>query len=66
MAAISGANAARTKRDAGTNVRFLDINARFQGNDGTVPKIIMPDQLHPNAAGYQRWTEAPRRPCSRK
>jgi lysophospholipase L1-like esterase len=58
MAAITAANAELTKLDDGKNVRFLDINARFLGNDGTIPNIIMPDQLHPNAAGYQLWAEA--------
>ncbi len=58
MTAITTANAELAKLDDGTNVRFLDINARFLGNDGTIPKIIMPDQLHPNAAGYQLWAEA--------
>lgn len=58
MAAITTANAELAKLDDGTNVRFLDVNARFLGNDGTIPSIIMPDQLHPNAAGYQLWAEA--------
>jgi lysophospholipase L1-like esterase len=58
MAAISGANAELAKLDDGNNIRFLDINAHFLGNDGTIPNIIMPDQLHPNAAGYQLWAEA--------
>jgi lysophospholipase L1-like esterase len=58
MAAITGANAELAKLDDGKNIRFLDINARFLGNDGTIPNIIMPDQLHPNAAGYQLWAEA--------
>jgi lysophospholipase L1-like esterase len=58
MAAIAAANAELAKLDDGMNVRFLDINARFLGNDGTIPHIIMPDQLHPNAAGYQLWAEA--------
>lgn len=39
-------------------VRFLDSSTRFLGHDSTIPNIIMPDQLHPNAAGYQLWAEA--------
>jgi lysophospholipase L1-like esterase len=58
MVAINTANAELAKLDNGTTIRYLDINARFLGNDGTIPHIIMPDQLHPNAAGYQLWAEA--------
>ena len=58
MAVIGAANTELAKLDDGANVRFLNINARFMGNDGTIPNIIMPDQLHPNAAGYQLWAEA--------
>ena len=58
MAAIAAANADLARLDDGKLVRFLDINARFLGNDGTIPNVIMPDQLHPNAAGYQLWADA--------
>ena len=58
MAVINAANSDLAKLDDGQTVRFLNINAHFLGNDGTIPKIIMPDQLHPNAAGYQLWAEA--------
>ncbi len=58
MAAITAANAELARLDDGATIRFLDLNARFLGNDGTIPNIIMPDQLHPNAAGYQLWAEA--------
>lgn len=58
MAIIQEVNADLAQLDDGTTVRFLNINARFLGNDGTIPNIIMPDQLHPNAAGYQLWAEA--------
>lgn len=58
MEIIQAVNADLAKLDDGKMVRFLDINARFLGNDGTIPNVIMPDQLHPNAAGYQLWAEA--------
>lgn len=64
MAAIAAANAGLAKLDDGQMVRFLDINDRFLGNDGTIPNIIMPDQLHPNAAGYQLWAETIEKPLA--
>jgi beta-glucosidase len=30
----------------------------FVGQDGKIPFALMPDQLHPNAAGYQLWADA--------
>jgi lysophospholipase L1-like esterase len=58
MEVINAVNAELAKLDDGQNVRFLDINAVFVGQDGKIPFAIMPDQLHPNAAGYQLWAEA--------
>ncbi len=58
MAVINAVNAELAKLDDGTSVRFLDINASFLGQDGKIPFAIMPDQLHPNAAGYQLWADA--------
>lgn len=40
------------------NVWFLDIGDRFLEENGSLPKSIMPDLLHPNAEGYQIWAEA--------
>jgi lysophospholipase L1-like esterase len=37
---------------------YLDIGSKFLAADGTLPKEIMPDFLHPNAKGYQIWAEA--------
>ena len=39
-------------------VFFLDIGAKFLEADGTLPKSIMPDLLHPNAQGYQIWSDS--------
>ena len=58
MAVINAVNAQLAKLDDGQNVRFLDINSVFVGQDGKIPFTIMPDQLHPNAAGYQLWADA--------
>ncbi|MDB6005902.1 MAG: GDSL-like Lipase/Acylhydrolase, partial [Prosthecobacter sp.] len=57
-AIINAANAELAKLDDGKNVRFLDISSVFYGQDGKIPFSIMPDQLHPNAAGYQLWADA--------
>jgi lysophospholipase L1-like esterase len=64
MAAITAANLEIARLDDGQMVRFLDINARFLAQDGTIPHLIMPDQLHPNAAGYQLWAEAIQAPLA--
>jgi lysophospholipase L1-like esterase len=58
MAVINAVNAGLAKFDDGKNVRFLDLNHVFLGQDGKIPFAIMPDQLHPNAAGYQLWADA--------
>ena len=58
MAEIDRANALLAKLDDGKTVRFLDIGDKFLGRDGKIPWTIMPDQLHPTAAGYQLWAEA--------
>jgi lysophospholipase L1-like esterase len=42
----------------GKMIRYLDINDKFLTKDGQLPKSIMPDFLHPNAAGYKIWAEA--------
>jgi len=42
----------------GKHIYFLDINDVFLDDDGTLPREIMPDLLHPNAKGYELWAEA--------
>lgn len=39
-------------------VFYLDIGEKFLQPDGTLPREIMPDFLHPNAKGYEIWAEA--------
>ncbi|PAW74398.1 MAG: hypothetical protein B9S26_01265 [Opitutia bacterium Tous-C4FEB] len=57
-AVINAVNTDLAKLDDGASVRFLDIAKVFYGQDGKIPHAIMPDQLHPNAAGYQLWADA--------
>src|SRR5207302_5853196 len=44
--------------DDGKTVKYLDIGDKFLEPDGTLPKSIMPDALHPNEKGYEIWAEA--------
>jgi len=44
--------------DNGKTVKYLDIGDKFLEADGTLPKSIMPDALHPNGKGYEIWSEA--------
>lgn len=43
---------------ASDNVRYLDIGAQFLAPDGTLPRDMFPDSLHPNEKGYQIWADA--------
>ncbi len=48
-----------SKLDDGKSIFYLDIGPKFlTGSDGTLPKDIMPDLLHPNAKGYEIEAEA--------
>ena len=51
-------NTVIAKLDDGKMVKYLDIGPNFLETDGTLPKSIMPDLLHPNEHGYQIWAEA--------
>jgi lysophospholipase L1-like esterase len=51
-------NTALAKLDDGSKVKFLDIGPKFLEADGTLPRSIMPDLLHPNERGYQIWADA--------
>jgi len=51
-------NAILAKLDGRKNVHFLDIGPKFLDASGTLSKSIMPDLLHPDAAGYKIWADA--------
>ena len=51
-------NALISKLADGKTVYFMDIGKTFLQPDGTLPKEIMPDLLHLNEAGYDKWVEA--------
>ncbi len=44
--------------NGGKTVKYLDIGDKFLQPDGTLPKNVMPDGLHPNAKGYEIWVDA--------
>ena len=50
-AQIKEINTAIAKLDDGKMIKFLDIGKVFLADDGSIPKTIMPDLLHPSAAG---------------
>lgn len=57
-AKIKEVNQTISKLDGTDNVKYLDIGDKFLEPDGTLPKNIMPDALHPNAKGYAIWAKA--------
>ena len=51
-------NEALARLDDGKNIFYLDFGSQLIENDGSISKSIMPDALHPNAAGYKIWANA--------
>jgi len=51
-------NALLSEFDRQEKVRFLDIGPKFLDATGNLSREVMPDLLHPHAAGYQIWAEA--------
>ena len=49
----------------GRRVFFLDIGPKFLTPDGSIPRAVMPDLLHPSEKGYQIWADAIREPLAR-
>ena len=57
-AKIKQVNEAISQLNGKEGVTYLDIGQKFLDADGTLPKSIMPDALHPNKKGYEIWAEA--------
>ena len=57
-AKIKAVNASLSKLDDGHRTRYLDIGDKFLSPDGTLPKDVMPDALHPSVKGYTIWADA--------
>jgi lysophospholipase L1-like esterase len=51
-------NEALAKLDDGKDIFYLDIGPQLIENNGSISKTVMPDYLHPNAAGYLIWANA--------
>jgi lysophospholipase L1-like esterase len=57
-AKIKTVNKGLATLDDGNMTRFLDIGSKFLNDDGSLPRPIMPDFLHPSPAGYLIWADA--------
>jgi lysophospholipase L1-like esterase len=57
-AKIADVNARLAALADGTHVRWLDAGGNFVAADGTIAAALMPDKLHPSAAGYEVWATA--------
>ncbi len=56
--AVTAINDIISKFDDEKKTRYLDITSKFLDAAGEIPKDIMPDELHPNAAGYEIWAKS--------
>ena len=43
---------------ADDKIKLLDLGEKFLAPDGTLPREMFPDLLHPNEKGYQIWVDA--------
>ena len=57
-AKLNEVNQLLAKLDGQNGITFLDIGAKYLQPDGSLPKELMGDYLHPSAKGYEIWAEA--------
>ncbi|HWC60962.1 MAG TPA: GDSL-type esterase/lipase family protein, partial [Verrucomicrobiae bacterium] len=53
---VKAVNAGISKLADG-KIKFMDIGDKFLTADGTLPRGLFPDLLHPNEKGYQIWAD---------
>ena len=53
-----GINERLARMADGEHIHFLDLSDKFLAEDGSLPKEIMPDFLHPKEKGYRIWAES--------
>ena len=63
-AQIREVNAALRRLHDGWRIHFLDLGPKFLAPDGTLPREVMPDLVHPNEAGYAIWAAALKEPLA--
>jgi len=61
---IAEINSIISRLHDGDRVHYLDIGAKFLDAEGSIPKEIMSDALHPSAKGYELWAEAVKEPLA--
>lgn len=57
-ALIKKTNKMLSALDDGSHIVYRDIGAAFLDSNGYLSANVMPDYLHPNAAGYEIWARA--------
>ena len=50
------ARLAKLDAESRGNILWLDMTDDFLAPDGTLPKELFPDSLHPSPAGYRKWS----------
>jgi lysophospholipase L1-like esterase len=63
-ATLTEINKTIAKLNDGKHVFYLDIGAKFLDADGTIPREVMSDGLHPTTKGYELWAEAVKEPLA--
>ena len=55
---VRAVNAGISRLDDRVKIKFLDLGKQFLSPDGTLPRGLFPDLLHPDEKGYQIWADA--------